>query len=73
MRRNEGTRIQRSPMMPRQYGGKWVAWTLDGREILGAGDTLAEVQEIGRQKGRAEVAFEWVPPADQPFIGFGSV
>lgn len=73
MKKNEGSRRQLTPLMPHQCGGKWVAWSLDGQVILGAADTLAEVQDLGKQQGRPEVAFEWVPPADQPFIGLGSV
>ena len=34
------------PIVPRECGGKWIAWTLDGSRIVGVGDTLDECETV---------------------------
>ena len=71
-------RIPTPDVVPRQYAGKWVAWTPDGLHILGAGDTPAEAKRAAETRGidptirwspGMGVAYEWVPPADERFLG----
>ena len=55
--------------VPAEYGGKWVAWTKDALRIAGVGDTPDEAESAAEQSGVKEVVLEWVPPADERFIG----
>ncbi len=68
MRRSTQTRVAPAPV-PRSYGGQWVAWTRDGRRIAGAGKTPDEARSAAHRKGITELAYEWVPPAGELFIG----
>lgn len=65
------TRLARhvGPGVPRVYGGKWVAWTKNGKRIVAAGKTPEEARAAARRAGVSAVAYEWVPPADELFIG----
>jgi hypothetical protein len=59
-----------------------VAWTPNGLYLLGAGDTPADARRaaeahgpdptIGWAPGMA-VAYEWVPPAGERFLGTAPV
>ena len=64
--------------VPRQYAGKWVAWTPNGLFMLGADTTPDEARKAAESHGTDPVlhwapgmgvALEWVPPADERFIG----
>lgn len=57
------------PVVPRAYGGRWVAWTQDGKQIVAAGKTPEEVRAAARRAGVSDVAYEWVPPAGEFFVG----
>jgi hypothetical protein len=62
---------QRTPQtVPREYAGKWVAWTKDAMRIAGVGDTPQEAKAAAEKAGVSEIAYEWVPPAEH-FIGSG--
>lgn len=70
--------VRKPQTVPRHYTGKWVAWTPNGLYILGAGDTpeqarqAAEAQGVQPTRGWAPgmgVGYEWVPPANERFIG----
>lgn len=65
------TRVARhvGPVVPRTYGGKWVAWTRDGKRIVAAGGTPEEARAAARRAGVSDIAYEWVPPAGELFIG----
>lgn len=66
--RRRSTGVQR-PTVPRKYGGKWVAWTKDGQHIAGAGNTPEEARTAAQRAGVTDIAYEWVPPATERFIG----
>jgi hypothetical protein len=40
-----------APIVPREYGGKWIAWDRDGTRILAAADDLKTAEEAARQAG----------------------
>jgi hypothetical protein len=55
-----------------------VAWTSNGQYILGSGETPAEARQAAEAHGAdptvgwtpsMEIAYEWVPPADERFLG----
>lgn len=58
--------------VPAEYGGKWIVWTKDALSIVGVGDTPEQAQAVVAQAGTTEIVFEWVPPADERFIGVGA-
>lgn len=70
--------VQMPAPVPREYCGKWVAWTPNGLYILGAGDTPEEARRNADANGpkagadwspKMKVAYQWVPPANEHFIG----
>ena len=72
------SRLPAPQPVPEQLAGKWVAWTPNGLFILGSGDTPAEAWTAAMAHGgdaaagwvpSMGVAYEWVPPADERFIG----
>ena len=56
------------PIVPKEYGGKWIAWSEDERKILGSGLTLEEARDTAIAAGEGDPVLEWVPPG--PIIGF---
>jgi hypothetical protein len=50
------------PLAPREFAGKWVAWSADHREIVASGDTLAEVREQVARSGVGGVSYEKLCP-----------
>ena len=73
------TRHVRMPTsMPAKLAGKWVAWTPNGLSIVGSGDTPEKARKAAMANGpdpviewtpSMGVALEWVPPADERFLG----
>ena len=57
--------------VPRQYGGKWVAWTKDAMKIVAVGETPEEVRAAAERAGVHDPVYQWVPPADERFVGGG--
>ena len=66
MKRSDRTR---SHPVPHRYGGQWVAWTQDGLRIVAAGKTPDEVRAAAMRAGVKDIAYEWIPPAGERFIG----
>ncbi len=71
-------RVRKPQPVPKQLAGKWVAWTPNGQFILGSGNTPAEARRAADMHGAdptagwmpsMDVAYEWVPPADERFLG----
>ena len=58
-----------SPIVPREYGGKWIAWDRDGTHILAAADDLKSAEEAARQSGEKRPRMERVPRSDVRIIG----
>ncbi|MCA9093707.1 MAG: hypothetical protein KDA68_09490 [Planctomycetaceae bacterium] len=65
------TQKQRLGHVPRQFAGKWIACTLDGKTILGTGESLQEARQAAESSGATsrELAYEWVPQAEARYIG----
>lgn len=57
------------PVVPKELGGKWIAWTLDGSRIVAHGDTLRECEAAAQRAGESTVRFEKTPRADIRIIG----
>src|SRR3989442_1018974 len=50
------------PIVPREYGGKWVAWDRKMDQILSTGKTPAEVRNVAISAGEDDPVLEWIPP-----------
>ena len=48
-----------------EFTGKWVAWTPDGRKIVGAGNTAKEAKETAEKEGIFNGVFEWIPKQEE--------
>jgi len=57
------------PVVPLELGGKWIAWSLDGSQIIAHADTFEECEEAALRAGATEIRFEKAPRADRPMIG----
>ena len=57
------------PVVPKELGGKWIAWTLDGQRIVAHGETLAECRAAAVTAGEVRARFEKTPRADVRIIG----
>lgn len=67
-------RPQDPPIVPAEYGGKWLAWSIDGLQILGVGDSPEQAEADAQCKSSGEtisVILEWVPPAEEALIAGG--
>ncbi len=63
------TDSQLPEIVPVEYGGKWIAWTPDALHIAGVGDSPQAAQQAAQNAGVVDVVVEWVPPANEGFIG----
>jgi hypothetical protein len=71
-------RVRTPQLVPHQLATKWVAWTPNGLFILGSGDTPDDARKAAQAHGpdpvmnwapTMGVALEWIPPADERFLG----
>jgi hypothetical protein len=68
-RSTRNIRLSHPQPVPREYGGKWIAWTRDAMRIVAAGRSPEDVKAAAARAGVTDIAYEWVPPADERFIG----
>ena len=59
----------KSPAVPKELGGKWIAWNQAGDTIIASGDTLAECERNVSGTDETEPRFEKVPRPDVRVIG----
>ena len=59
--------------VPREYAGKWVAWSADGRRVVAVGDTFRACEQAAARAGHPtnEVAIDRVPVSRQRLSGSG--
>jgi hypothetical protein len=50
------------PIVPKQYGGKWITWNQKEDKILSSGLTLEEARNAAIAAGEDDPVLEWVPP-----------
>jgi hypothetical protein len=62
---------KRDVVVPRRYGGKWVAWTADHQRIVAAARSPDEALAAAENAGVCDPILLWVPPADERFVGGG--
>ncbi|MBI3467442.1 MAG: hypothetical protein HY000_30910 [Planctomycetes bacterium] len=68
---SEQDQVTQRPVVPREYAGKWIAWSRDGLRIVASGDSLQAVQRAAAATDEQDVGYEWVPPATTRIIGAG--
>jgi hypothetical protein len=58
--------------LAQRYGGKQVAWSLSGDEILAVGDSLDELIEELKKRGLepSQAVFDYIDPPDQVWLGW---
>jgi hypothetical protein len=61
------------PVVPREYAGKWLAWSADGRRIVTVGESFEAVEQAAVEAGfpADQVAIERVPTSRQRLTGSG--
>ena len=55
------------PLVPLEYGGKWIAWDHDRTKIVGSGQTLFEARDAANKAGEAR---PFLTKAPHPTIRF---
>jgi hypothetical protein len=68
---SSGKRQRAGIVVPKTYGGRWIAWNGDQTEIIAHAATPSEAQAAARAAGENDSVLEWVPPADRRLIGAG--
>ena len=46
------------------HAGKWIAWSLDEKDIIAVGETAEDVRVAAQLAGHVEFIYDWIPPAD---------
>jgi hypothetical protein len=57
------------PSVPKEFGGKWIAWNSNATRIIASGETLEDCAAAAAQSGEANPQFEKVPRPDVRIIG----
>jgi hypothetical protein len=67
----EGARRSRPQTVPREYAGRWIAWSADGRRIIAVEDDLESCEQAAAHAGFAadQVAIERVPETRDRLTG----
>jgi hypothetical protein len=67
---DRGRKVQ---VVPRDYAGKWMAWSADGRKIVAVADSFRACEQAAeRSSFRADqVAIDRVPASRQCLTGSG--
>ena len=60
---------QQRPVVPKEFGGKWMAWNHAATRIIASGDDLQSVAKAAKDAGEAHPSFEKVPRSDVGIIG----
>jgi hypothetical protein len=61
--------LRQRPSVPREYGGRWIAWNADATRIIASGETLKQCAAEAAKVGEAEAQFEKVPRAEVRIVG----
>jgi hypothetical protein len=58
-----------TPTVPKEYGGKWIAWNFERTRILASGRTMSDAKRAAEALGEARPVLAKVPRANVRFIG----
>ena len=61
------------PVVPREYAGKWVAWSADGRRIVAVSGSFKACEQAAARVGLGadQIAIERIPPSRHRLTGSG--
>jgi hypothetical protein len=61
------------PVVPREYAGKWIAWSADGRRIVAVGESFEACEQTATRAGfpADRIAIERVPETRYRQTGAG--
>ena len=62
-------RPHQRPSVPKEYGGKWIAWNSNATRIIASADTLKNCAASVAEAGESDAQFEKVPSPDVRIIG----
>jgi len=57
------------PRVPKEYGGKWIAWDFNRTRIMASGTTFEEAKKAAQAAGEIRPILAKVPRADVRFLG----
>ena len=61
--------LERAPLVPIEYCGKWIAWNHDRTQIVGSGQTLMEARDAAKKVGEGRPFLTKAPHATSRFAG----
>ena len=62
-------RRNRAPIIvPKELGGKWIAWNSDRSAIIGSGESLKGALAAARSSWEPDPGFEWAPAANHRLL-----
>jgi hypothetical protein len=66
-------RAKKVHLVPRDYAGKWVAWSADGRKIVAVAESFRACEQAAERAGFPgdQVAIDRVPVSRQRLTGSG--
>jgi hypothetical protein len=59
----------KSPIVPKEYAGKWIAWNCNQTEIVASGQTADEAEDLARKRGEEFPILAKVPLSDVRLLG----
>jgi len=63
------TEHKKPPVVPKEFGGQWVAWNSETSAIIASGPDLKTVMIDAEKTGEQEPSFEKIPSPDVRLIG----
>lgn len=61
--------IHPTSTVPRELGGKWIAWNYEGTRIVASGEDLKSVEAAARRAGEGRPRLERIPNSDRRIVG----
>ncbi|MBI3468601.1 MAG: hypothetical protein HY000_36830 [Planctomycetes bacterium] len=68
---NDGNQPKAPPLVPREYAGRWIAWSHDLSRIVATGTTYAEARQAADEAGEPQAYLTRAPEFDTSFVGIG--
>jgi hypothetical protein len=59
----------KTPVVPRECGGKWIAWNFERTKILATGRTYSDAKQAAEALGETKPVLAKAPRADIRFLG----
>ncbi len=66
---DNGLHPRQTPVVPKELGGKWIAWDRTGTKIIASGETLKMARAAALHVGEKHARYEKVPRPDVRLVG----